>query len=129
MCARRKLRTDSCATINSLLEPRPRKFVGAARNGVVVTIVNHVQKRTRGGHNGGAIFGPTQAAKQPGSREMRSMSDASSRCADHVTKDSVVSTVRRTIRIIRRHATSAASQSPGDRALGGPHWNNNFCPD
>lgn len=101
-------------TINSLLEPQPRKFVGAVtrrrdnRQSRPKTDARRRVAWRRGGHNGdcGAIFEPTQAARLTASSpEMRSMSDASSRYAGHVTKDPVVSALRRTIRIIRRHAT------------------------
>lgn len=96
-------------TINSLLEPRPRKFVGAVtRRRDNRQSRPKTDARRRGRHNGdcGAIFEPTQAARLTASSpEMRSMSDASSRYAGHVTKDLVVSVLQRTIRIIRRHRT------------------------
>lgn len=62
---------------------------------------------SRGGHNGdgGVIFGHKRPGWTARSSDMRSMSDASSRCAGHVTKDPVVSDLPETIRIIRRHAT------------------------
>lgn len=111
-------RPGSCAAINSLLGPRPRKFVGAMCNAsIVVTIVNHVQKRTRDGHNGGdgAIFGPTRISG-PAKQSARPKCGA---CPMRLhgaratwQRALFVSTLRRTIRIIRRH-TRATPWRPG----------------
>lgn len=114
-CAWRKSRADSCATINSLLGPRSRKFL---RRGVQRYRRDNRQSRPktdarrRPADTTATMVTATQYSdrhKRPGwtarSPEMRSMSDASSRCASHVTKDPVVSDLPETIRIIRRHAT------------------------
>lgn len=107
----------SCAAINSLLEPRPRKFVGAMYNaGVVVTIVNHVQKRTRDGHNGGdgAIFGPTRISgptKQPARPKCEACPMRLHGARATWQRALFVSTLPRTIRIIRRH-TRATLRRP-----------------
>jgi len=113
-------RPGSCAAINSLLGPRPRKFVGAMCNaGVVVTIVNHVQKRTRDRHNGGdgAIFGPTRISG-PAKQSAPKCGACPTRL--HGARATwqralFVSTLPRTIRIIRRHTRATPRRpSPSD---------------
>lgn len=118
--ARRKSRAGRHAArqLIRFLEQRPRKYVGAvtrrrdnrqspSKNGRGRPS-RRVASRQR--HNGGTACAQYSRAdtsgpvNQPGPPEMRGMSDASSRCAGHVTKDpAVVSDLRRTIRIIRHH--------------------------